>query len=118
MEWCRRFRSIWGAHKENKMEEPLVVNKSTIKAVLEDWGIDKAHVDAFDQKCDEEFGPDTNLSPKNIVDAKLEVRTPDVLIQVNPEQGDLVDTRVIDGRKYILIRAEEGVEVNGVPVHI
>ena len=38
--------------------------------------------------------------------------------KVSPERSDLVDTRVIDGVKYILIRADEGVEVNGVPVHI
>ena len=39
-------------------------------------------------------------------------------IQVNPERGDLVETRIIDGARYILIRAEESVEVNGVPICI
>lgn len=47
---------------------------------------------------------------------KLEVRTPDVKIQVDPQRGDLVETRIIDGVGYVLIRAEGGVEVNGVPV--
>ena len=49
---------------------------------------------------------------------KFEVRTPDVVIQVNPERSDLVETRVIDGFKYILIRADEGVTVNGVNIAI
>ena len=49
---------------------------------------------------------------------RLELRTPDVTIQVNPERGDLVETRIINGAKYILIRADEGVEVNGISVHI
>ena len=49
---------------------------------------------------------------------QLEVKTPDVTIKVNPERSDLVETRVIDGARYILIRAEEGVEVNGVQIHI
>ena len=49
---------------------------------------------------------------------QLEVKTPDVTIKVSPERSDLVETRVIDGRRYILIRAEEGVEVNGVQIHI
>ena len=39
----------------------------------------------------------------------MQVRTPDVTIQVNAEHGDLVQTRVIDGVKYILIRAGENV---------
>ena len=44
--------------------------------------------------------------------------TPDVTVKVNPERGDLVETRVIDGVRYILIRAEEGVQVNGIDIHI
>jgi len=52
------------------------------------------------------------------VDRKLQVKTPDVVIQVNPERSDLVQTRIINGAKYILIRAEGGVEVNGVDIHI
>lgn len=62
--------------------------------------------------------PDTELSPRNLVDRKLQVKTPDVVIQVNPERSDLVQTRIINGAKYILIRAEGGVEVNGVDIHI
>ena len=34
------------------------------------------------------------------------------------EIQELVETRIIDGVRYILIRAEEGVEVNGVNVNI
>ena len=55
----------------------------------------------------------------NIVEPKrFEVRTPDVVVKVNPDRSDLVETRVIDGMKYILIRADEGVEVNGVNIAI
>ena len=39
-------------------------------------------------------------------------------IRVNPERSDLVETRTIDGARYILIRADEGVEVNGVNILI
>ena len=31
---------------------------------------------------------------------------------------DLVDTRVIDGVKYVLVRADGGVEVNGIDIKI
>ncbi len=60
------------------------------------------------------FGANAEINPRNIIDTKqFEVRTPDVTIRVNPERRDLVETRIIDGAKYILIRADEGVEVNG-----
>ncbi len=59
----------------------------------------------------------TELNPKNIVDPKqFELRTPDVVIKVAPGRSDLVETRVIDGNQYILIRANEGVELNGLNV--
>ena len=59
------------------------------------------------------------MGAQNIVDdKKFEVRTADVVIQVNPARSDLVETRIIDGFKYILIRADEGVEVNGVDITV
>ncbi|MGX8709708.1 MAG: DUF4317 domain-containing protein [bacterium] len=106
-------------HKNNKEEEPLVVSKKTVKGILESCGVSEDRVTAFEEKFDMEFGADTEISPRNLIDTKqLEVRTPDVTIRVNPERNDLVETRIIDGTKYILIRADEGVEVNGVNIHI
>jgi hypothetical protein len=49
---------------------------------------------------------------------KIEIQTPDVIIKVAPDRGDLLETRVIGGVQYILIRADESVEVNGVDIHI
>ncbi|MEG1875355.1 MAG: DUF4317 domain-containing protein [Angelakisella sp.] len=106
-------------HKANKAEEPLVISKSTVKSVLQSCGVSESHMTAFEAKYDAEFGPQADLSPRNIVDTKqLELHTPDVTIRVNPERSDLVKTRIIDGTKYIMIRADENVEVNGVSIHI
>ena len=106
-------------HKACRTEEPLRISKGTVRRVLADCGVPDFHVTGFEDAYDAQFGAETDLSPRNLVDAKqLEVKTPDVTIRVNPERGDLVETRVIDGARYILIRAEEGVEVNGVSIHI
>jgi len=43
---------------------------------------------------------------------------PDVSIRVDPSRSDLSETRVLGRVKYILICAEEDVEVNGVSIHI
>ena len=106
-------------HKQNKETGPLVVSKGTVKQVLRSCGVAEHHVQAFEQEFDGAFGPEADLSPKNLVDTRqMAVCTPDVTIHVNPERSDLVEARVIDGRKYILVRADEGVEVNGVSIHI
>ena len=39
-------------------------------------------------------------------------------MSVTPENSYVVETRIIDGRKYILIPAGEDVEVNGLPVEV
>lgn len=39
-------------------------------------------------------------------------------ISIAPENSYLIETRIIDGRKYLLIPADEGVEVNGIGVCI
>ena len=75
--------------------------------------------EAFIECYDESFGKGVDLSPRNLVNPKkFELKTPDVLIKVAPGRSDLVETRVIDGTKYILIRADEGVELNGLNVSI
>nr|WP_319488549.1 DUF4317 domain-containing protein [uncultured Caproiciproducens sp.] len=106
-------------HKTNKEDDPLVITKRTVKGILESCGVSESRVTAFEEKYDTEFGADTEISPQNVIDTKqLEVRTPDVTIRVNSERSNLVETRIIDGTKYILIRADEGVEVNGVNINI
>ena len=46
------------------------------------------------------------------------VNMTDVSIRVNPEKSGLLSTGVIDGTRYILVRAEEAVEVNGITINI
>ncbi len=113
------LREMIEEHKVNKEIEPLTISRGTVKTMLAACGVSDNMVDVFDEKYTEEFGKDTRLSPRNLIETKkFEVTTPDVTIKVNPERSDLIETRVIDGERYILIRAEEGVEVNGVSIQI
>lgn len=106
-------------HKESKNPEPLVITKATVKTVLENCGISEQKVEKIGESMDKSFGINAELSPKNIVSTnKFELNTPDVTIKVNPEKRELVTTQVINGVKYIMIRAEEGVLVNGINIKI
>ena len=90
-----------------------------MKEVLETCGISEEKLDRFTGGFNESFGAGKELPPKNVVDPKkFELRTPDVVIKIAPGRTDLVETRVIDGNRYILIRANEGVELNGLNVQI
>ena len=73
-------------------------------------------METFRETCGQRFGENSALSPANLIDAgKFEIRTAQATVSVDPECSYLVETRIIDGRKYILIPAEENVEVNGLP---
>ena len=48
---------------------------------------------------------------------KFEVKTPDVVIKVNPERTDLVETMMIEGRQCLVIQIDEHLEVNGITVN-
>ena len=106
-------------HKAQKQQEPLKLSKKDLKGVLEYCGIDSDKVEQFGERFDEQFGKNAEVAPKSIVDVKkFQVSTPDVSIKVNPDRTDLVSAEVINGVRYILIRANEGVEVNGVNIDI
>ena len=106
-------------HKISKEPEPLTVDKYAIRDMLGFCGVPEENIERFEEKFDKGFGQNATLAPRNIVETgKFEVRTPDVVIKVDPAHTDLVETRVIDGVKYVLVRADGGVEVNGIDVKI
>ena len=112
-----RLCSLIEAHKETPEEAPAEVSRDQVSQVLADCGISQTRMAAFEMQYDAAFGADTRLAPANLIDARqMAVRTPNVTIRVKPEYSDLVETRIIDGVKYILIRADDGVEVNGINI--
>jgi hypothetical protein len=112
---CQRIE----LHKESKVPEALMISKTDVKEVLSSCGVSEEHLAKFSVDYDETFGFEADLHPKNIIDHKrFEIKTPDVSIKVAPDRTDLIETRIIGGVKYLLINAEENVEVNGVSIHI
>ncbi len=106
-------------HKESKIPEPLRISKEQIKSALISSGVTEKSMSKFSVAYDEAFGLDAELYPKNVINNnRFEIKTPSVSIKVDPERSDLIETRVIGGVKYILINADEDVEVNGVSIHI
>ena len=107
------------AHKESHDPEPLVITKETVKSVLSDYGVEEERLAEVERAFDEGFGTGASITPRNALKrGKFEIETPSVQIKVDPEHRDLVTTQQIGGVKYVMIRAEGGVEVNGIPIDI
>ena len=112
---CQRI----AMHKEARVPEALVVSKNEVKEVLSSCGVSEPHIAKFSIDYDEAFGHDADIHPKNVIDDKrFEIATADVSIKVSPDRADMIETRIIGGVKYILIPADDNVEVNGVAIHI
>lgn len=106
-------------HKESKDPEPLQISAQEVCEVLQISGISEERAASFKSECDARFGKNAALNPGNIMDSKkFQIEAPNVKITVDPEFTNLIQTRVINGRKYLLIPANEGVAVNGVEVEI
>ena len=106
-------------HKESRVADPLLISKEQVADALKTCAVSEKSIAKFNVEFDETFGNDALIHPKNIIDnKKFEIHTPDVSIRVDPSRSDLIETRIIGGVKYILICADENVEVNGVNIHI
>ena len=113
-----QLREIADRQKADKESEAATVTKGEVSLMLETCGVDPDKIEVFEQRYEEEFGVAADIPVANLVSRTFEVRTPDVVIKVSPDKSDLIETRMIDGMKYILIPADEGVEVNGVNIKI
>ena len=102
--------------EEKKEEpEPLILDKTDIKKLLSNSGVAPEKLENLEKQMDEV--PPVPFMASNIANIrKFEVKTPDVVVQVNPSRADLVETRIIDGRQSIVIEINDAVEVNGIPV--
>ena len=114
-----QVRQMIETHKEEKLEEPLVLTKESAGDMLRYCGVPEERVTVFEEKYEESFGEKAAIPPKNLVESnRVQVKTPEVTIQVSAENSELVETRVIDGVRYILIRADHEVAINGVNIQI
>lgn len=102
-------------HKEEP--EPLVLDKMDVRKVFEKSGVSEEKLENFEKNYEETAGEKASLLATNIVDTKkFNITTPDVVIKVNPDRADLIETRMIDGRQCLVIAVDDHIEVNGINV--
>ena len=102
-------------HKE--IPEPLTLDKKKVKTLFEKSGVEEEKLETFDQLYDAAAGETTSLLVNNVANTRsFEVKTPDVVIKVNPERADLVTAMTVEGKRCLVIELSDQVEVNGIKV--
>lgn len=104
---------------ESQKEEPdpVTLTKSEVKRLFEDCGVEEDKLETFDEQFEIAAGEKATLMASNLTNTRrFEIKTPDVVIHVEPDRAELVETRIIDGRRCLVIPMEDNVEVNGIRV--
>lgn len=112
-----RLNEMIEEHKD--FPEPLTLSKPQVKELFYESGIEDEHLENFDRTYDMTVTKeDTELLAINVANTRsFEVKTPNVVIKVDPEFSYLVNTQMIDGRRCIVIEMGDNVEVNGIALN-
>ncbi len=112
-----KLNEIIEEHKIQEIPEPLALDKTEVKNLFTDCGVEEEKLVAFDQNYEKMAGENVSLLASNLASTRVfEVKTPDVIIKVDPEHTELVQTKIVDGRKCLVIEITDQVEVNGIAV--
>ncbi len=112
-----KLNDILEEHKLKEIPEPLTLDKNEVKSIFAESGVEEEKLAEFEKNYEKVTGENTTLMAANVVNTRsFEVKTPDVVVKVNPERVDLVQTKLVDGRKCLVIEITDQVEVNGILV--
>ena len=97
--------------------DPLTLSKHEMKNLLEISGVPSNDLQEFDHTYEEIAGPRTAFVASNLTNTKkLSIETPDIIIKVNSDRKDLIQTQFINGRQCFVITVDDHVEINGMNV--
>ena len=101
------------AEMVEEKEEPVMLDCSGLKKVFKESGIKDEHLYAVEDAFNACTGGES-LDARALVEKNMKLKTAAFTVQVKPESADLIEVRVIDGRKCLVIPMDVDIEVNGV----
>ncbi|MBQ3517328.1 MAG: DUF4317 domain-containing protein [Lachnospiraceae bacterium] len=95
--------------------EPKTIQKDDMVDLMVKSGLKEEHIPIVEEKFEKAIGEDVKLHLDNVREKKnFEVKTDEMQIKVKSEAADIVEIRVIDGRKCLVIPMNSDIEVNGI----
>ena len=113
------LRALMDSHRDSGDDEPLTLPCARLEELLAAGGASSGELTSFRALYSERFGPGVVLPPENLIDAgRLEVKLTGATVSVDPDFTGLIDTRELDGKRYILLPAQPEAELNGLSVRM
>lgn len=96
---------------EEEHREETEISKDELGRILEACGANEDQVDTFKENLTAE---EKSLSPNNLLNKKITVETYGATIKLDSDCGHMLEQRVVDGRKCLVLWTDNDVTVNGI----
>lgn len=101
--------------KEEEKEQTL--SKSQLKQLLENAGATEEGLANFSALYDESLGEhDSSFYTDNLVNSGLQLKSENLQLKIKNEVSAILESKIIDGKEYLLIPVSDNLEVNGIPI--
>lgn len=101
--------------KEEEKEQTL--SKSQLKQLLENAGATEEGLANFSALYDESLGEhDSSFYTDNLVNNSLHLKSENLQLKIKNEVSAILESKIIDGKEYLLIPVSDNLEVNGIPI--
>ena len=101
--------------ESKEQNEILTFDKDEIKQLLIESGAEDELFEMYDRTYETIADPHALVYASNVMNTRsFQVKTPSVVIRVDPMHTNLIEKKIVDGRECLVIALDGDVEVNGV----
>ena len=98
-------------------EKEQTISKSRLKQLLENAGATEEGLANFSALYDESLGEnDSSFYTENLVHNSLQLKSENLQLKIKNEVSAILESKIIDGKEYLLIPVSDNLEVNGIPI--
>lgn len=97
--------------------EVLSLDKDDIKYLLKECGAEEELFEMYDKSYEAIADKNDKVYASNVFNSRsFNIKTPSVVIKVDPMRTDLIEKQIIDGRECLVIALDGDVEINGITI--
>ena len=98
-------------------EKEQTISKSRLKQLLENAGATEEGLANFSALYDESLGEnDSSFYTENLIHNSLQLKSENLQLKIKNEVSAILESKIIDGKEYLLIPVSDNLEVNGIPI--
>lgn len=96
------------------------ISRDELKSILKRSGVSDEKLEKYDEIYDEVMdSKNIQLKAVNVINAsKLDIKSPDVVINVKSDKSDKVTAKEINGKRCLVVELDDDVEINGLNVKV